>query len=197
MISPWQTDGVGCRRRVGRPPEGWAPSEQWSPDPAWPAPPSGWQWWRLEPRQRPGIGLLLLGALLAASVGVVTAAELAWSYRQPMSTNTITPALHAFAGLDLGSAVVGLVMAFRGAVRQVLAVAAATVAASGIAAFIAVVVVGLAQPCAATDSCDIDAAPTAVIAFMVVALTVGALLFAGVGVGLVVQPLYKGRLSAH
>jgi hypothetical protein len=59
--------------------------------------------------------------------------------------------------------------------------------ASGVVAFIAVAAVGMSQPCASADTCDIDPAPAAVAAGFAVWASVAAALAVGFTVGFIAR----------
>jgi len=117
-------------------------------------------------------GLLFLGFVAGAVTG-----QVAWAFAQPVSTDTMTPSVHALWGLAAMAVLLGLFLGLtrlrvanraRAFFVLVLAAVVVSLAASAVA-FLATGMVALAQPCMG-DTCDIAAAPAAVMVAAAVAV---------------------------
>ena len=159
-------------------PGGWVPPPGWVPDPSWPPAPPGHVFWRPVRNHWPAvIYAALLGLLFLAFVAGAVTGQVTWAFAQPPSTDTMTPSVHALWGLAAMSVLLGLLLGLTrlrmanrsGAFCLLMSVAVVVSLASSVVAFVAIVMVSLAQPCTG-DTCDIAAAPAAVMAAAAVAV---------------------------
>lgn len=129
----------------------------------------------------------VVGAAVLAVVCVVVWSRIRWAYRQPLSADTLGPSEHSLLVLVLVAASAGLLLGLPRHHGLQLKAAGILAGASGVVAFIAVAAVGMSQPCASADTCDIDPAPAAVAAGFAVWASVAAALAVGFTVGFIAR----------
>jgi hypothetical protein len=132
-----------------------------------------------------------VGTIVLAVVGLVVSSRTRWAYRQPLSIDTLGPSEHSLFVLAVAAAGAGLLLGLPKRHDLQLIAAAIVVIASGVVAFIAVALVGLSQPCANGNTCDIDSVPAAVEAGFAVWVCFATTTGVGFAVGFVTRKLLR------